>query len=247
MKLAGHDEKVYSQYITLGFGKSYSCTPKDYELYYRYFSRNYNRYLPPAKDAQILELGCGKGHFLYYLKKRGYNNHVGIDLSPECVEHCVSRGFHAVEADAFEYLSDKSEHFDAIVANEFFEHLEKSRAFEMASLCHQALREGGVLIIKVPNMACPLVGCRGRYVDITHEMGYTHHSLRTLLLMCGFAEVDCFGPDIYVTRNPLANLAGKALFYVVTAVFRGLYYLYGVRTRTVMRMKVVAVARKLRK
>ena len=246
MKAAKQVSKVYDSYISRGFGEVHGFSPREYQLYFRYFSKNYDRYMPQAKDAVILDVGCGGGDFLYYLRKRGYTNCQGIDFSDECVDLCKRNSLTAQRADAFEYLSSKAGCFDAIVSNDVLEHLDKDQGFRLVELCWQALKEDGVLIIKVPNTACPVVGSRARYSDITHEMGFTDHSLRTLLLTCGFTEVHIFGPDIYVTRNPLANIAGKTLFYVVTAMFRVLYYLYGVRTRQVMTKHMIAVTRKVR-
>ena len=37
---------VYSRYVTTGFGEVHDFSPKEYELYFRYFSRNYDRRLP---------------------------------------------------------------------------------------------------------------------------------------------------------------------------------------------------------
>ena len=237
--------KVYERYITTGYGEVSISSRREYELQFRYFLKNYQRYLPHEKDSVILDVACGVGHFLYCMRKRGYTNCTGIDISPECVDQCLRNGLNAKKADVFEHISGKKGCFDAIVCNEFFEHLKKDRAFELARLCREALKQRGVLIIKVPNTACPVVGSRARYSDITHEMGYTDHSLHTLLLASGFRDVKTFGPDIYVTRNPVANVAGKMLFHLVTLIFRCLYHLYGVRFKHVMTKAIVAVARKL--
>ena len=244
MKLDRKVEKVYERYITTGFDEVTTFSPREYELYFRYFSRNYDQYLPHDKDSAILDVACGPGHFLYYLKKRGYKNYTGIDISSECLEVCTRFELNAKKAEAFEYLSDRKGIFEAIVCNEFFEHLKKEQAFSLAELCREALKKGGVLIVKVPNTACPVVGSRARYSDITHEMGYTDHSLRTVLLAVGFQNVQVFGPDIYVTQNAVANVVGKVLFHAVTAMFRCLYILYGVKFKHVMTKNLVAVARK---
>jgi hypothetical protein len=169
---------------------------------------------------------------------------VGIDISQECLDVCERMALPARHGDGFEYLKGKSGSLGVIVCNDLFEHLTKERAFALAGLCRDALKDGGSLILKVPNAACPLVGCRTRYVDITHEMSFTDHSLRTLLLSSGFGEVTIVGPDIYVTRNPIVNLAARGLCSVVTGVFRMLYHLYGVKTRHVMTKNLLAVARR---
>jgi SAM-dependent methyltransferase len=37
-------------------------------------------------DSNILELGCGPGYFLDYLKLKGFTNSFGIDISSEQIE-----------------------------------------------------------------------------------------------------------------------------------------------------------------
>ena len=52
------------------------------------------------------------------------------------------------------------------------------------------------------------------------------------------------GPDIYVTRNPLLNVAARTAFRLATAWYRALYVLYGIKMRHVMTKSILAVARK---
>lgn len=236
--------KVWQEYLTTGFGRLHPFTPQEYALYARYFRKNYSPYLPPDRDAAVLDVGCGPGHFLYYLHGEGYRAYKGIDLSRECVEMCRRQGLNARQADAFEHLAERAGTLDAIVCNDVLEHLPKERGFRFVEHCRAALKEEGVLIVKVPNSACPIVGARARYSDITHETGFTAHSLRTLLLCGGFGVVEVYEPDIYVTRNPLANVAARAAFCALTVGFKLLFRLYGVATRELMTKHIFAVARR---
>ncbi len=67
--------------------------------------------------------------------------------------------------------------------------------------------------------------------------------MQMLLRAAGFSRIGVFGPDIYVTRNPVANVAGRTAFRGLTAIFTLLYRLYGVSTREIMTKHMVAVAR----
>ncbi len=244
MRGTGYAERVYERYVRSGYGRVHTFSPREYQMQARFFRKNYGPHLPQDRAARILDLGCGPGHFLYYLQQEGYTDYLGIDSSPECLQLCQERGLNAGLADAFVHLAENAGRYDAVVCNEFFEHLQKERAFELARLCRQALTDGGVLLVKVPNMACPVAACRSRYVDITHETGYVDHSLRTMLEVSGFADVRVLGPDIYVTRYGLLNLAARLLFRLATAYFRGLYLLYGIPSRHVMTKSLLAVARR---
>ena len=155
--------KVWREYMTSGFGLLHACTPQEYARYARYYGKNYGPFLPADRAAAILDIGCGPGHFLFYLQGQGYSAYEGIDLSPECVEVCRSQGLRAQQADAFEYLAARRGALDAIVCNDVLEHLPKDLGFRLAEQCRAALKPGGVLIIKVPNSAAPIVGARARY------------------------------------------------------------------------------------
>ena len=45
-----------------------------------------------AKDANILDLGCGPGYFLDEMKTRGYTKAIGVTLSPGDIEICEKKG-----------------------------------------------------------------------------------------------------------------------------------------------------------
>lgn len=58
----------------------------DYEKISQGYEEIYYDALPQNKNAKILDLGCGMGFCLYWLKRKGYENIIGIDLSAEMVE-----------------------------------------------------------------------------------------------------------------------------------------------------------------
>ncbi|MEM1973810.1 MAG: hypothetical protein QXN68_03370, partial [Thermoplasmata archaeon] len=76
-------EKIYSRYVeTL---TRYSEQPNDEQEYVRrkkLYDLNYKKFLPSDKNTKILELGCGKGFFLKYLKEMGYSYIKGVENSP---------------------------------------------------------------------------------------------------------------------------------------------------------------------
>ena len=154
--------------------------------YYRYF---YKGLLPENKNTKILDVGCGTGQFLYFLKKSGYKNYYGIDISEEQIEFCqknISKDATAI--DGFDFLKNNNKKFELIVLNDVLEHIKKEGLFEFLKLIYGALENGGKLLIKVPNMANPF-GLQSRYDDITHDIGFTELSLKEALIMSGFKDV----------------------------------------------------------
>jgi 2-polyprenyl-3-methyl-5-hydroxy-6-metoxy-1,4-benzoquinol methylase len=53
------------------------------------FERNYARHLPADKAVPILDLGCGNGMLLEWLRSKGYSNLVGVDLKPDKRDNIV--------------------------------------------------------------------------------------------------------------------------------------------------------------
>lgn len=99
-------------------------------------------------QRRLLEVGSGPGSFLAHGNRRGWTT-LGVEPSHQAVEYSRSLGLDVVE----EFLTPDSARqlgtFDAIHANEVFEHLPDPR--EMTGLLANLLAPGGVLCICVPN------------------------------------------------------------------------------------------------
>jgi len=61
------------------------------------------------RSARILDLGCGHGAFIYFLREAGYTDVVGVDKSPEQVAEAKRLGIDGVhEADLWDDRSPVS-------------------------------------------------------------------------------------------------------------------------------------------
>jgi 2-polyprenyl-3-methyl-5-hydroxy-6-metoxy-1,4-benzoquinol methylase len=141
-----------------------------------YYARLFDSLLPSDRAARIIDIGCGGGHFLYYLKAKGYSNLEGVDMAPGLVDFVREQIWPNVHnGDALEYLKKNADKYDAIVANDFIEHLPKNAIIQFLFCALAALRPGGMLLLKTPNMS-NLFASRHRYVDFTHEVGFTEYS-----------------------------------------------------------------------
>ena len=134
------------------------------------------------KDARVLEIGCGKGYFLQVLKERGFARLEGIDLSPANVAACRDRfGLESVVvADAVPFLDSRPGAYDVVFLKDILEHVEKHALSELVGRLCRALAPGGRLIVQVPNMHW-VAGLHERYMDLTHEVGFTRESLAQLM------------------------------------------------------------------
>lgn len=234
--------QAYAHYLSTHFGGDIREGNESFFLQERYFRKNYLPHLPKRTDARIVDLGCGLGHFLFFLQRAGYTNILGVDVGRECIEFCRAHGFPVVEEEIRGYLERQEEAVDAFILNDVLEHQTKDMMWPMLELIRSRLKPDGVFLVKVPNVAHPLLGTDSRYLDITHEVGFNENSLEQVLLMAGFTKVAVFGPDIYVTRNPLVNASARAVAALFDKAFSLLFAFYGRTETTIFRKNIIAVA-----
>jgi 2-polyprenyl-3-methyl-5-hydroxy-6-metoxy-1,4-benzoquinol methylase len=236
-------EGLYSTYVSKNTSHLYGEAGTD--LFVRQFpvwKKYYTRFLPLDKSARIIEIGCGNGGFLYCLKKFGYENSYGIDISPEQIRIAKKLGMLNVEcADVIDFLQDKKGIYDVIVIRDVIEHFTKNEILEMLRLMFSSLKQGGIVIIQTPNGESPF-GSRFRYWDFTHEMSFTRMSLSHILRLTGFGRINFYptGPVPHGVKSTLRFLLWKIIemtirFYMVVETGSG----EGVYTQN-----IIAVAEK---
>jgi SAM-dependent methyltransferase len=160
-----------------------------------YFSSARRDILPllPAHCARVLELGCGTGATLAWLKDSGRADFtVGIELFPAAAEQARALS-DVVYCQDFERtpLPPDLVGFDLVLCLDVLEHLVDPWA-AVDRLVREALAPGGTIIVSVPNVRhhsvlLPLA-LRGhwRYADAgpldrTHLRFFTHESALQLL------------------------------------------------------------------
>jgi SAM-dependent methyltransferase len=142
-----------------------------------------------SRDAGILELGCGTGAMLAFLRREGFTNVRGIDVSAEMVAEARAAGLPATCDDASAFLAKSEGRYDAIVALDFVEHLTREELDRLLPRVHSQLVEGGMLVLQTPNGAGLMAG-EVIHGDLTHMTVFTANSLRQLLHHAGFDRVE---------------------------------------------------------
>jgi 2-polyprenyl-3-methyl-5-hydroxy-6-metoxy-1,4-benzoquinol methylase len=178
-------EKLLEKYNTFS-RRPTALDPAAQDLMFKSFDRTLGNWLPKNLDTAILDIGCGEGTLLFFLKEKGYRNLSGFDLSIENVNiaHQLSLGFvkQFNALDIVHFLPEKS--FDVIFLMDLIEHIPKESAVDFLSNILTRLEPGGEMIIQTPNMGS-IYGNYHRYNDLTHEFGLTEKSAMNLILACG--------------------------------------------------------------
>ena len=144
-------------------------------------------WLPKDTALPIAELACGHGSVLHWLSSRGCTNVIGVDASAQQIELARQVGVKVELEDANHWLARQPKnHYAAILAIDLIEHLEKDDFMDLLHLAHEALADGGSLILRLPNGESPFVG-RNLYNDITHVWAYTPNAINSLSQMHGYS------------------------------------------------------------
>jgi SAM-dependent methyltransferase len=179
---------IYENYITIGLGAGVQSVSK-----IRQFEKNYNRFFPKNKGANILDIGPGKGEMLSCLSGLGYTNLQSVDISASVVHFIKELGFRSFLANDLPTFL-KEQKYDLITMCDVVEHIPKDQIVEIMSAVHNALTKDGILIVQVPNMQS-ITANIFMFDDFTHQAGYTERSLEQLLKLAGFSSVECHGFD----------------------------------------------------
>ena len=186
--------RFYSEYVNTHYAPAGLIDLKTYSHSKPFFLMNYEKLLPIDKSASILDVGCGAGQFLNFLKNEHYVNIYGIDLSASMLD--IARKVTKIDSlwrgDLKSFLSyNPNIKYNCIVANDVVEHLRKEELLEFLDLCYANLKtkEEARIILKLPNVSS-WFGARERYVDFTHEQAFTPESIAQLLRVVGFSSID---------------------------------------------------------
>ena len=116
--------------------------PAWYRARSQFFDHRTRAFLPADPGAAILDLACGAGEFLCYLRSRGYTAARGIDLSGEQLALARGMGLQNVtQEDALAHLRAHPRAYDFILASHIVEHLPKDEVVESLGLMGKALRD----------------------------------------------------------------------------------------------------------
>lgn len=182
-------EKIYYDYQTQARGLlTEASLLARFNKLKKWYGARLSSYLPIEKSAKCLDVPCGYGNFLYFLKSKGYTNIQGIDLDSRQVELAQMLSLPAVEGDVFELLSDENQNFNFISSLDFIEHLSKDDALRLLALSYQRLKPDGVLLLRAPCGDGPF-GAHDAWNDLTHQWGMTSNVLKTMLTLSGFDPV----------------------------------------------------------
>ena len=125
-----------------------------------------------AKDALLLDIGCGTGSLLRHLRSVGFTKVHGLELSNYAVRRLLSEGI-PVHQGKLPHLPFPSGTFDAVVISQVLEHV--VRRHTLLSHIQRVMTPRGSCLVFVPD------DCQGPIDEPEHVVKFTADSLRALL------------------------------------------------------------------
>jgi cyclopropane fatty-acyl-phospholipid synthase-like methyltransferase len=215
--------QFYDRYVSTFKHENASHTAAELAHFYQWCDA---RYFPTLahleKTSSMLEIGCGHGRILNYLKQKGFTNVKGIDVSEEQIELARKNGLHAERADVFEYLKSQSPaNLDCIIAIDFVEHFTKEELLRLFELLHVAMKPDAVLLLQTVNGE-GLFPRQIIYGDLTHSTILSPGSMSQLLSATGFHDmkhIEC-APVASGMKGTLRSLAWNVIRAGANAIRR---------------------------
>lgn len=146
-------------------------------------------WLPAKPQGRLLEIGCGNGERLTFLKEIGWNTQ-GIEPDPKAAAIARAMG-HQITAGTLGSQVFPREHFDAIIMSHVIEHVENPKV--TIRECHRLLHPEGHLVILTPNtkgLGHRWYGKNWLHLDPPRHLSlFNHLAMVRLLEGSGFAAI----------------------------------------------------------
>jgi len=131
-----------------------------------------------SKQKKILDVGCGNGSYLYFLKELKFENLLGID--PFISRDIIYENNLIIKKMKFEDVRGK---WDIIMFHHSLEHISNQKL--VFSIIFELLNKNGVCIIRIPTVSSYAWRHYGvNWVQIDPPRHFFLHSIKSILYLC---------------------------------------------------------------
>lgn len=159
------------------------------------------------KNMKLLEVGCGYGFFVEYLKNKGYNIE-GIEISNSRREYGIKElgcEIHDINLLSKDVSDSQNEKYDTIFLFHVLEHISEPEKF--LNNIKKMLKKEGTLIIEVPNLDDHMLlrseEYRNFYFQRAHITYFDKLTLTNLMIKSGYTNMEFGGVQRYNLYNAL--------------------------------------------
>lgn len=140
---------MHSRRITEKVKDDYALIAQSFSDTRQFPWKDFDVFLPFYRgDADVLDLGCGNGRLLKFLKKHGFKSYLGIDQVEELVEFAKDEhGESEFLVADISHLPDLDKKYDAIFAIASFHHIPPVLQKRTLKSWDEMLKPGGYLFM----------------------------------------------------------------------------------------------------
>lgn len=166
-----------------------------------------------TSSMSVLEIGCGSGNFLRYLKHKGHGEIVGIDMDDQLadalsdlneVEICLDDVANILKTTL------KGRAFDRIVLLDVLEHIDFPVLRDLMINLHNHIKADGKILIRVPNIESPW-GLKMHFGSFDHVTELGPGRLRELAKLTGWECDGCFAQHPMGKRRRIKQMLANGI------------------------------------
>jgi 2-polyprenyl-3-methyl-5-hydroxy-6-metoxy-1,4-benzoquinol methylase len=164
-----------------------------------------------ASGANLLDIGCAQGFFLFSACQAGYSTK-GIEISQDAAEYARREFGLDIEAKPFEELRLAENHFDVVTLWQVLEHV--PYPLVILKEVHRILKPGGLLAVSTPDIGgipAKILGKRWWDIKRLHVNQFTTKTLTDILQNAGFKNTSSVSYRGYLSLSILLTMLLKYL------------------------------------
>lgn len=185
------------------------------------FSFSKKSVLELIEKGTVLDIGCGDGMLLEYLKDKGFDC-FGIDISSEAIRIAKSRGVDCEQADITDKLRFEDSSFDNVILTDVLEHL--FQPLEVLKESHRVSKEN--IFISVPNFSslpARIQVLLGRVPENNtprdgHVYWMNYKVIKDLIIKSGF-KIDEVVVNTFWEKTPVVGFIMNKIKYIFPSFF----------------------------
>ena len=168
-------------------------------------------------DARVLDLGCGDGSLLAFLKKNNQAKGLGLEINHHKIQECLQKDVSVIDQDIDSGLSNfQDQSFDAVIMSQSIQALRKP---EVA--LEEITRIGKEAIISIPNFAnwrCRLQLIFGGTMPVSSALPYDWYSTPNIHL-CSLKDFErlCADHGAEILDRRLLSFDGQEQLFMKAA------------------------------
>ncbi|MBK7762804.1 MAG: class I SAM-dependent methyltransferase [Bacteroidetes bacterium] len=158
---------------------------------------------------QVIDIGCGEGKFLDYLKTKRNCTCVGLELNEKAKELATNNGIEVHNQFIQEYAKSNSDKYDVVTFFQVLEHISEVDSFFKSAI--SVAKPGGKIIVAVPNNEpYYLTYDKDHFLNLPpHHMGWWNEKSLTKIAEIYNLEL------VKIVKQPLEHFSGFSKSYMI--------------------------------